>query len=158
MYLIANAIIAEMSPESQKVTSLAKTGAEIVEFERVNKIELITVDKKTTIMDGSSARVILRRTDSHILRHSSAEAISKPSEIERMARDAIESGIPGKVLEIDSALHFRPAGYRYVTPIEWSKYWIEQELHPGERYRINGEIHLKDGMPDYVAIRSVSQP
>ena len=155
---VAAAISYAMNPDSGMTTPLAKAGAELVEERGIKSIELVTKDSTILIMDRDRAINILHRSTS--TRIESVPSLMRDLslvEADLMAVRAFEGMLIGTVLVVDSELHFRPEGYRYLIPMNFPSNYDGRDLVSGKAYRIRGHIKFRGLAPDLIVINSASQ-
>lgn len=157
---IAGAIIWLMSP-TKDVTPIAKAGAEIIDKHQITEISVVTNEKITVVMNEAIAKKIKKKHEIRAVgRASEKSQITKIvknqynlPEIEIMVKDAHQSNLTGEVALVGDAFHFQPDGYHYWVPI-YMRPSSSVQLHPGERYRIGGQIKTLNGQPDQIIAAS----
>jgi hypothetical protein len=156
------AIVHAMIPSHTSITPLARAGAQIVEQHQVKTIEVITVNQTFLVMDETRAAQI-RMLDEHLKHRGRApapgESISSFDDVDvpRLVQAAKQGALSGEVLEVEGELHFRPAGFRFLVPIDAAPD-IAGALQAGKHVRIAGQVITRNGQPDRLIVESIFRP
>jgi hypothetical protein len=144
---IVAAIVAAMSPARE--SPLAKAGADLVDRHEVTQITIVTNEAKTVVMNKEIAKGVRRERP-----HAKPVAGRIPHRLGELVEDARQGNLSGEVLLVEGFPHFRPDGYKFLVPVMASRR-IEQ-LSPGRRYRVAGQITTRDGQPDLIVVDSAA--
>jgi hypothetical protein len=154
---VVGAIIWSMSPKAGDVSPMAKAGAELVDKEHCTKIELVTHDRITVIMDGEKAAEVRRLERLQKSHDALGDMLEAPQRIKQLVDHARRGKLSGATAIFGDELHFRPDGYRFWVPVDMQGSEAWKHLFPGAHFEISGEIRLHAGQPDSIVIHHARQ-
>ncbi|MBZ9769873.1 hypothetical protein LB526_24220 [Mesorhizobium sp. CA6] len=146
--LVIGALVRAMSPEASQ--PLARVGAELVEKQQVERIEIRTRDKTIVVMDLDTA-IRVREIE----RASKGPRLLQATEVRRLMEDGREGKLTGRAVEVEGELHFRPDGYRYLVPVNIASEALAALL-PGTHFKISADLLTRNGQPDTIMIHKAT--
>jgi hypothetical protein len=149
---VATALIWAFDTDDAGATPIARAGACVVEEKEVTEIKLVTVESTVVLMDEKKARKVRE-----IERTRDRPKQLEYEQIQLLADRASGGSLEGGVVSIYGELHFRPDGYRFLVPIDFSRMDPAVELYPDAHFRVSGEIIMRHGRPDAIVVHSATQ-
>ena len=149
---VAAAFIWAFDVNAAGTTPVSRAGASVIEEKGVTEIALVTIENANVLMDEGKARQV-REIDRMKDRPKALEY----EEIRLLEDRASGGSLEGSVISIYGELHFRPDGYKFIVPVDFSRMDPRVEVFPDAHFRISGEIVMRRGRPDSIIIRSAKQ-
>ena len=142
--LVAGAIASAMS--SATPSPVAKAAAEIVVEQRFERIEVVTVNKSTVVMDQERAGSIVRYKP----RTSKIHEV----DLDNAQLEAREGSLTGSFVDVEGQPYFRPDGHNFLVPAVSVGM---EEIPPPGHYRIMGDLVIRRGVPDVLYVKSIRE-
>lgn len=144
---VVTALAKAMSPASGKAEPLAKAGAEIVEQQQVEQIEIITLNQTIVVMDRERAAKVREMN-----RRRKRPRLLPENDVRALMESGRTGNLTGLAVDVAGDLHFRPDGYRYLVPVDMRTSEAAEKLFPGERFKITADLMTLDGQPDTIVV------
>ena len=147
---VVTGIVLAMSPDPEVVDPMAKAGADVVQKQNVETIQIVTLNDTIIVMDEESAYQI-RQFERQNRGRKKPPQLSY--EMAMMVEDMRERHIAGSIVDIHGALFFSPDDAQFYVPVDMNRSEDADILEPDAHYLIRGELVIKNRQPHSVIIQ-----
>ncbi|MBY6137630.1 hypothetical protein KUV61_17475 [Nocardioides marinus] len=151
-----------VSSDNKEISPLAKACIALIEEHEIEKIQLVTAETTTLLMDKEKASLIAPNSRSSMFEIADelprTVLFPTATDVDLKLRTLFQKGLSGDLTGIaiyaGPDLHFRPDGHRYLVPVEYSSNYDGVKLSPSKHYRVRGAIKFHDGVPERIEVEA----